>query len=103
MRSRKSSVPPKISVAAKADLDHVFSFGLMKFGERQAVSYLADLIDLFDLLADTPEINRPRPEFGKGARLHSLQAHVVFYRVRRGTVVIERVLSRYQNWTNQKI
>lgn len=96
-------MPPKIAVAAQVDLDNIFAFGVKTFGERQTISYLADLIDLFDLLAGAPEINRIQPEFGKDARLLPLKSHVIFYRIKRKTVVIERVLSRYQNWTIEKI
>jgi plasmid stabilization system protein ParE len=88
----------EIARAAKVDLNAIQSFGETKFGKLQATTYLSDIIDLFDLLCMNPEINRVRPEFGENVRLQSIEAHVVFYRIVRKTVVIERILSRYQNW-----
>ena len=61
------------------------------------------MIDLFYLMAETPEMNRLRQEFGADVRVQPFQAHVIFYRIKRETVVIERVLSRYRNWTAERI
>jgi plasmid stabilization system protein ParE len=87
-----------IALAAKIDLQAIQAFGEKRFGKRQATVYLSEIIDLFDLLCVTPEINRVRPEFGENVRLQQFEAHVIFYRIVRKTVVIERILSRYQNW-----
>ncbi len=92
----------EIALAAKADLRHIQAFGEAKYGKTQTTSYLNEMIDLFDLLCTAPEMNRPRAEFRSDVRLQPYEAHVIFYRIKENAVVIERVLSRYQNWSAQK-
>lgn len=92
----------EIASAAKADLRHIQAFGNARYGKRQSTTYLSEMIDLFDLLCTSPEMNRPRAEFRSDVRLQPYEAHVIFYRIKENAVVIERVLSRYQNWSAQK-
>lgn len=92
----------EIASAAKADLRQIQAFGNVRHGKRQSTTYLSEMIDLFDLLCTSPEMNRPRLEFGSDVRMQPFKAHVIFYRIKEKTVVIERILSRYQNWTAQK-
>jgi toxin ParE1/3/4 len=92
----------EIAAAAKADLRHIQAFGNARYGKLQSTTYLSDMIDLFDLLGASPNISRPRFEFGREVRMHPYGAHVIFYSVKENTVMIERILSRYQNWSAQK-
>jgi plasmid stabilization system protein ParE len=93
----------EISAAALADLDAIEIYGRNRFGPAQTSKYVGTIIDVFDLLSFAPLINTVQSVFGKDVRMHTLQAHIIFYRVRRDTVLIERVLSRYENWPKLRV
>jgi toxin ParE1/3/4 len=93
----------EISNAARADIDNIHSFGEQQFGRLQADVYLAGLIDAFDLLCVAPAMNATRPEFGADVRMHFYKSYLVFYQIQSNTVMIRRILSRYENWPKLRV
>ncbi len=52
----------RISALADADLDHLYSQGIMRFGEKAADEYISEIRSKFALLLDFPLSNVLRDE-----------------------------------------
>ena len=52
----------------------------------------ADLLEVFNLLAQFPQPGRSRPELGSGIRSRPVQSYIVFYRDTPSQLQIVRVL-----------
>lgn len=81
-----------LSAEAEEDLQDIFLYSAAEWAETQAERYLFALYALFEKIAASPEIGRPRPELGPGIRSFPLGAHVVFTMPWRGETAILRVL-----------
>jgi toxin ParE1/3/4 len=88
----------EISVQAGNDIDALFLYGLMNFGEGAASDYSDGLFDLFELILANPEIGRKLLEMKRHPRMISYRSHAVFYHVKPRSVRVLRVLHGRQNW-----
>lgn len=91
----------RISALADADLAHLYSQGIMRFGEKAADEYISEIRSKFALLLDFPLSNVLRDEIKPPVRLQHHKGHVIIYRADAGNVDIVRVLSRFQNWQDE--
>ena len=81
-----------LSEEAATDIDEIFEFGEIKFGNAQAINYLIGLEDHFDKLTNNPDIGRQRNDIKIG--LYSLPhiSHIIFYRKLKNKLRIVRIL-----------
>jgi plasmid stabilization system protein ParE len=69
-----------ITRRALRDLADIDAYSVQSFGQQIADEYMADIDRALSLIAETPRLLRPRPEFSK---------HLSFYRVRRHLLVCD--------------
>ena len=82
----------EITETAEKDLNEIFDYTEKEFGFDQAVKYLLDIDDKFDLLSEQPELGKKRDEIRLELRSLVHESHVIFYRVLNNRVRIIRVL-----------
>jgi toxin ParE1/3/4 len=82
----------ELSQQADNDLQEIFDFTALKFGEEQAIKYLTGFEELFGALCMHPDMGRSRTEIREGARSYCYVSHVVFYRIAGKRIRIVRVL-----------
>ncbi|WED22047.1 type II toxin-antitoxin system RelE/ParE family toxin [Vibrio sp. JC009] len=82
----------KLSLRAVKDIESIYEYTLLNFGECRADKYTNDLESCLEILAESPFIGRESNEIRKGIRRHDFQKHSIFYRVRELDVFIIRIL-----------
>lgn len=82
----------ELSDAADQDISKIFDYTEEEFGFDQAVAYVSELEDLFNLLIENPEIGRSRNEIRTNLRSLKKLSHIVFYRNLKDRIRIVRVL-----------
>lgn len=92
-------LPPRISPAARQDIDELYIYGILTYGLRQADAYVAGLRGTINTIAEHPMLGREKDEIRPPVRLVPYEAHHLFYDVIDETVVLQRVLHRSANWT----
>lgn len=87
-----------IKDSAVADLDAIYWHGVETWGRQRARIYLEALENLFNLLADQPEIARNRSEIDPPARIHPYRSHLVIYVETDASLDILRVVHARSKW-----
>ncbi len=82
----------RFSRRAEVDLLSLGDYTLHKWGKAQAIRYIGELELCCQMLADNPALGRTCDEVRPGLRRHEHGRHVVFYRQRRGGILISRIL-----------
>jgi len=83
----------RLSSRARADLDDIWHHIVIEGGSESAADSVVDLIaDRFRLLSDWPRLGRARNDLRRGLRSFLVGDYVIFYRITRAGVVIQRVL-----------
>lgn len=77
---------------AEEDIAQIFAFGIAEYGMANAEAYIADLLNLFELIGREPLLMRLRDEYQPAVRLRAFKEHVVVYRDDDGDVLIIRLL-----------
>jgi toxin ParE1/3/4 len=90
-----------ITPRAKKDIDLIFIYGIENFGERQALDYKDELLDLIDLILLQPKMGIAKQGFKKPLRTMVFHSHLIFYKLGRGVVRIVRILHGKQNWPDR--
>lgn len=89
----------RIQRRADLDIEDLFRYGLETFGASVATEYYDDLMRVIRLIAAHPKMGSARPNLGLGLRAHMHRSHVIFYRIDETDLVVIRVLSTRQNWS----
>lgn len=82
----------RLSKEAKGDLIDLHQFGVRRFGEAQADVYFRELVQRFDVLAETPLLYQEVSHIRAGYRRSVCGAHSIYYRLDRDTVEIMAIL-----------
>ena len=83
-----------LSPAARADLEEIWDYTADRWGEAQAERYTNDIRAACQALADGTEHGRSAEDVRAGYRKLAVGSHVMYVRVRSGTVEIVRILHR---------
>lgn len=83
----------------EADLEDIWSYTATTWSEAQAIDYLSGLNAALAMLAEFPEIVRPRQEFTPPVRIHPYREHLVIYLVDSTTIDVLRLLYGRANWS----
>ncbi|MEG3837106.1 MULTISPECIES: type II toxin-antitoxin system RelE/ParE family toxin [unclassified Microcoleus] len=86
-----------LSAPAKQDLRELTNY-LLQFSANAANHFLNVFQEKFRLLADFPEMGRSREELAPSLRSFPVDKYVIFYRVIKNGIQIERVLSGYRDF-----
>ena len=84
----------KISKAASQDIENIYLYGFLTFGETQADVYIAALNDRFELLCSNPEIGRLDTRVNPAVRRFDFESHVIFYDAEDNHILVVRVLHK---------
>ena len=84
----------EISVEAELDLEEIFEYTLTMHGIERAKKYVSAFDDIFESLAQYPELGKNRIEVRMGLRSFVKDFHVVFYRIIQDRIRIVRILHR---------
>jgi toxin ParE1/3/4 len=86
---------PKYTVLAEAqeDLKAIRRYTISNCGQKQANSYIAELLTAFQLLASQPSLGRDRSnDLGNAYRSYICNRHVVYYQKTQKGVAIGAIL-----------
>ncbi len=84
----------RLSRLAEVDLAEIGDYTLRTWGEDQTIRYIDSLEACCRQLAINPELGRPCDSVGRGLRRMEHEAHVVFYRIEAGGILVSRILHR---------
>ncbi len=83
----------KFSQQASRDIDEIYLYGLINFGEDQADIYSEKVKNLvLETLCRNPEIGRLDTRVNPAIRRLDFESHVIFYDVTETEIVIVRIL-----------
>ena len=88
----RSLVKVEILPAAEADLLNLLEYGASQWGRDAALRFVLSFHEVYQLLADYPQIGRERPEVNQEIRSWSHRGHIVFYRLYESRVLIARII-----------
>jgi toxin ParE1/3/4 len=77
---------------AEKDLIDIWVFTYNQWGEAKADSYLDELEESFNLIAENPYIGTANNDIRKGYRQYHANRHIIFYVINNETINIIRVL-----------
>lgn len=84
----------KISKAASQDMENIYLYGFLTFGESQADIYMGALSDRFGLLCSNPEIGRLDARVNPAVRRFDFESHVIFYDAEDDHILVVRILHK---------
>jgi toxin ParE1/3/4 len=83
----------RLTRRADRKLEAIYRYTLETFGATQADTYFAALEDMFGLLAERPNLGRTFHDY----RRFEHESHVIFYRPRRGGILIVDIFHQREN------
>jgi len=89
---------PRISAAARRDLQDIWLHGAERWSIRQADAYANTLFDLLELIDRQPRMGALRADLRPPVRVHPHRAHVVVYRETADGPEILRILDARRDW-----
>ena len=84
----------RFSRRARGDLANIYKFGTRRFGQKQADSYLLDLLDHCDTLCADNVVYPTFVGVERTYRRSIFKSHAVYHRREADEVVIYRILGR---------
>ena len=84
----------RLTLAADADLDRLFIFGVATFGLDQAEKYTSGLYEHLADIAENPKRWPAVDHIRKGYRRSVYGVHSIYYNIDTKEIVINRILSR---------
>jgi toxin ParE1/3/4 len=82
---------------AQRDLRQIRYYTLEHWSEAQAVSYIKELSDTFELLLDNPELGKRRDDVRPGVRILRAKKHRILYRMLPDSILIVRIIHGRQD------
>ena len=82
----------RLAAEAKDDLIGIHQFGLREFGETKADEYFWQLIQRFEVLAETPLLYQEVAEIREGYRRSVCGVHSIYYRIAGEDVEIMAIM-----------
>lgn len=89
----------ELSVRAQFDMVGIYKFGIKYFGTNQAVKYQYELEDIFNELANRPEIARDASSLASCLLFYRYKGHYIFYQFEHKNIIyVVRVLGKRMNF-----
>lgn len=82
----------KLSRAAALDINEIYLYGHIQFGEAQADLYATMLENRITIICANPEIGRIDSRVNPAIRRFECERHVIFYDVLEDHILIVRIL-----------
>ena len=77
---------------ALRDLEDIWDYTIANWGARQAESYVRQVNEAFEALAENPNLGRSCEQVRAGYRKYLVGSHIVFYRKVGDAVEVVRIL-----------
>ena len=84
----------KFSTQASRDVENIYLYGFINFGEEQADLYSLKMQQCIEILCANPEIGRLDIRVNPAVRRFDFESHVIFYDIEADSILIARVLHR---------
>jgi len=84
----------RLSDKALVDLDRLYAYGVLSFGQQQADAYFDALVARFQDIADRPETYPTVGHIRKGYRRSVFRSHAIYYYVTNDEIAIVRILGQ---------
>ena len=81
-----------LSTAASIDLEEIYLYGFIQFGENQADEYVLSIENKLNIICDNPKIGRLDKRVNPAVRRFECESHVIFYDVHEGYISVIRIL-----------
>lgn len=82
----------QLTKAAAQDIEEIYLYGFMQFGEAQADHYAAVLEERIELLCKNPLLGRIETGIHPAIRRLECESHVIFYDLTDTHIVVVRIL-----------
>lgn len=82
----------QLSRAVAQDLEDIYLYGFIHFGEVQADNYAETLENQIGIICSNPEIGRMDTRVNPAVRRFESESHVIFYDIDDNHIVIVRIL-----------
>lgn len=86
----------KLTPKASQDLEDIWYYGCLHFGEEQADRYINQISGIFQVMSDN-NIGTPRPELGEDICALPVERHMLYFIQTDKDIIIIRILSQYQD------
>lgn len=83
---------------ADADLEDISFYTYVKFGEKQAEKYLANLKEGVITLSRNPFIGKDVSDMGTEFKMFTFKSHAIFYLTREDDILIVRILGQSMDY-----
>ncbi len=77
-----------LTIEADSDLSSIFDYTVEKWGEKQALKYIADLKEAILMLCDNPKIAKFRTDLSNNTFSFPVLQHVVYFDLFDETLII---------------
>jgi toxin ParE1/3/4 len=84
----------RLSPAARADLDSIWTYTAERWDLDQAEAYTRSLSNAMQLLASSPDLGRKIDDIRAGYLKFPAASHIIFYRKVAGGIEVIRILHR---------
>jgi toxin ParE1/3/4 len=81
-----------LSKAASTDLEEIYIYGYVHFGEAQADDYAQSLENQIGIICENPRIGRLDSRVNPAVRRFECESHVIFYDIVDDCISISRIL-----------
>jgi toxin ParE1/3/4 len=94
MSSRRARI--QLLETAEIQLSELLLYTERTWGENQRLEYSRLLMNIMDMLAETPDVGRRGDEISAGLRSYPVDSHVINYWHEAGILFIARILHQRQ-------
>lgn len=82
----------RLSAKALKDQEQLYRYSFSQFGMIQAARYMEELIRVFELLAEFPNLGTNCENIRADLRKHTHESHTIYYRIKADNIFIVRIL-----------
>ena len=90
----------KFSKQSSRDIEEIYLYGLINFGEEQADLYASKMKDFLEIMRSNPEIGRLDTRVNPAIRRFDFESHVIFYDISDKDLLIVRILHGSMDFVN---
>lgn len=81
-----------LSTAASRDLEEIYLYGYIHFGENQADEYAQIIENKINIICDNPKIGRLDKRINPAISRFECESHIIFYDILDASILIVRIL-----------
>lgn len=90
----------QFSQQASHDIDEIYLYGLINFGEEQVDLYVSKMKNFLEMMRSNPEIGRLDTRVNPAIRRFDFESHVIFYDISNNDIIIVRILHGSMDFVN---